>query len=126
MEFENYDMCDVIKAFMKLFIDKNECYRDLYNRHCSGTVIYWNDDSRYINIKTNNFHELFINELIKRIDTLYSIGGDNKKTILKFSNCNIMLNYNSDYGESGNITTFNFTLLDDVKDIRICSMFNSI
>ena len=122
MEFENYDMCDVIKTFMKLFIDKNECYRDLYNRPYSGTIIYWNNDPKFINIKTPNFHELFICELMKRIDTLYSIGGDNKKTILKFNNCNIMLNYNSDYSETSNITTFNFTLLDDVKDIRLCSM----
>ena len=120
MEFEKYDINNIIDAFMKLFTDIKNCYHDKLNRPFSKTQIFWSDNNSFINIKNLNFHNLFMDELTKKINDLIIIKNNNKYTYLIFKNLNIMLTYYNYYNKVGDTTIFYFTLISDLNDNRLC------
>ena len=101
MPFHDDDINDIVSTIMFLVYNGVE----YENR---GIVIYWGG-MEYINIHTDDFDNLLMCELTKRIHGFTVVGGGNN-AVFKIGDCYINMDYSVDF--RGDNTDFTFTRLD--------------
>ena len=106
------DIENIALTLLKIFNEPKNCYYDNYNRITSNIIITWNKSI----INNPNFHNVLIRKLKQYIKELYVVRDFDDTTTFNFRNCEVNMNYISDYDETK--THFIFTKLSYLGDIR--------